>query len=284
LSVTVTLQVFSGRQNPSWSLDDTQASELRDRLAEIRTTSYEKPPGIIGGLGYTGFLIEAKQEADIEPSIFVHDDVVDLGSGNVSLRGSGRALESWLLRTGGDAVEPVVKQHVEDKLRPAAYAGRSSAAVRARALEVPRFEPHVWNTNPTTLYSNNCYNYGCNLMTNSFAQPGRASGYTPAAMAGAEYARACASDGLEVLASQNMPASTPAEGHFMALVIWPGADFHFYRLDDMDAKWSHKPGHTQARDFDGSNAPIADPKTCDRGPYTEFVGYLYVIPPRITIR
>jgi hypothetical protein len=286
LPVNVMLQVFSGRPNPEWQLSDAQSRELRERLDAIRSTSFEKPSGIIGGLGYTGFSLTSNQEDSIEPQVFVHDDLIDLGPKNVSLRGSNRDLENWLLGTAGDSVDPEVRRYVQEQIRPYAYAGRPA---RAHALEVPRFEPHVWNNNPQTMFDNNCYNYACNLMTNTFAQPGRASGYVPSSMSVSEYLRAVASDGLEVLADPNAPARTPADGHYMAMVIWPGTsagsgDFHFYRLDDTTALWSHKPGHTQARDIDRSGAQIQDPRSAQRGPYIEFAAYLYVIPSRVAIR
>ncbi|HKE18668.1 MAG TPA: hypothetical protein VKB80_27515 [Kofleriaceae bacterium] len=281
MSINVTLNIFSGRPNPTWQLTDSQALELRERLDAIRGTSFDKPAGALGGLGYTGFTLAATQEDNIEPEIFVHDDVVDLGPQNVSLRGANRELENWLIASGGDAVEPVARRHVDDLIRPVAYAGR---AMRARSLEVPRFEPHVWNTNPQTMRDNNCYNYASNLMTNTFAQPGRASGFTPPSISVADYLRAVASDGLEVLADPNAPQRTPIDGHFMALVIWPSADFHFYRLDDFTARWSHKPGQTMARDTDQSGSQISDPRSCDRGPYSDFGSYLYIVPSRVTIR
>src|SRR5262249_61775963 len=90
-------------------------------------------------------------------------------------------------------------------------------------------------------------------------------------------------DGLEGLANPNAPQMTPVDGHFVALVIWPGNDYHWYRPDDL-AQWSHKPGQTAARDYDNAGQPIADPKSCDRGPYTEFVAFFQTFPNRIIIR
>jgi len=278
--VKVTLNVFSGRQNPEWDLSEEQVIALRQQLDGARGTTFEKPSGIVGGLGYTGFSLASQQEDGIEPTLFVHDDIVDLGANNLSLRLAGRNLERWLLASGGDAVEPTVRRHVEEQIGPVPTYGRRLV----RALEVPRFEPHVWNNNPYTLLNNNCYNYACNLMTNTFAQPGRASGRSPGSISTSEYLRAVANDGLEVLRDPAPPQRTPVDGHYMALVIWPNADFHFYRLDDVRALWSHKPGQTQARDTDAMNAQIADPQTCARGPYTDFASYLYVVPSRISIR
>ncbi|MBV9102244.1 MAG: hypothetical protein JO060_01570 [Candidatus Eremiobacteraeota bacterium] len=51
----------------------------------------------------------------------------------------------------------------------------------------------------------------------------------------------------------------------------PGYDFHWYRRD-RDGTWSHKPGGTEARNVDNSGHIITDPRTADRGPYTQFCG------------
>jgi len=63
--------------------------------------------------------------------------------------------------------------------------------------------------------------------------------------------------------------------HTVALVVFPGYDYHWYRLDS-DGMWSHKPGRTPARNTDNSLQPIANPELADRGPYTEFCGYFTV--------
>src|SRR5262249_10256551 len=131
--------------------------------------------------------------------------------------------------------------------------------------------------------NNNCYNYANNKVTNTFAQPGRGSGSMFATLTGQDVGAAAVRDGLESLASAGAPQETPIDGHFVALVIWPGQDYHWYRLDDA-TQWSHKPGHTPARDYDNSYKPITDPTMCDRGPYTDFIGFFHSYPNAITIR
>jgi len=56
-------------------------------------------------------------------------------------------------------------------------------------------------------------------------------------------------------------------------VIWPGVDYHWYRQDKVGC-WSHKPGSTPARNTDNSGHAIADPRTCNRGSYTNFCTYM----------
>jgi len=284
MAVTVNLCVFSGRENPTWQLAQDQIDVLRNKLSALQTPSFEKAAGLLGGLGYQGFAISTDREMDLEPRIFVHLNVVDLGSMNVSLRDQGGDLERWLLSTAtDDVVESSIREYVEGQLpSPPAYAG-GTARARTRALEVPRYEPNAWNSDGQILENNNCYNYANNKVTNTFAQPGRGTGQIYVQLTAREVAAAAVRDGLEALANPDAPQMTPIEGHFAALVIWPGKDYHWYRLDET-TQWSHKPGQTPVRDYDQSGKPITDPKSCDRGPYTEFVGFFQSFPNHLTIR
>ncbi|MFT3696802.1 MAG: hypothetical protein QM831_26915 [Kofleriaceae bacterium] len=286
MAVSVMLMVFSGRENPSWNLSADQIGTLRDKLASLRGTTMERPEGMLGGLGYQGFSITASQEMDLEPNIFIHSNIVDLGPSSVALRDSGNNLEAWLLDSGRDAVEPKVRSYVQSQFEAPAYAGPSARRTKSRGLEVPRYEPNIWNNDAGICWGNNCYNYANNKITNTFAQPGLASGITlPRPLDGQSVARGAIADGLEALANSEAWQSTPADGHWIALVISSAIDdYHWYRLDDINAQWSHKPGHTPARNVDSSNATIADPRRADRGPYEQFTGFFHSYPARITIR
>lgn len=149
---------------------------------------------------------------------------------------------------------------------------------------IPRYAPASWNDANGIQYHNNCYNYGCDIPTGTYAQPGRGSGHMYASIdchdvgLGAEY------DGL---------APTDCDGgcgcrdcwHQVALVIAPGpsfVDFHWYRRD-RDGRWSHKPGGTPATNVDNSGNLIDDPRTADRGPYTIFCGCYCVKKSVVTI-
>lgn len=56
----VELDIFSGRPNPSWTLAEDEAAELRRRLEGLPGTEREIDPP---GLGYRGFLISGLPEA-----------------------------------------------------------------------------------------------------------------------------------------------------------------------------------------------------------------------------
>ncbi len=275
MSATVTLHVFSGRPDPAWELTDAQVAELSKKLQGLSSTTLTKPPGIIGALGYRGFTISAVGESKLEAETYIHAGVIDQGRYDVNLLADSPDIEEWLLNTGGDIIESDVSQLVQGELRRTEL----FSSERATPLVVPPYNPGKWNNDSNVLARNNCYNYANDKITNSFAQPGRGSGSMYSAIDCGNVGQAARRDGQE---SVGTPASTPSQGHFIALVVWPGADYHWYRLDN-NTRWSHKPGRTPARNTDNSGRLITDPKTCDRGPYTAFCGYYLCIPSQTRI-
>ena len=137
------------------------------------------------------------------------------------------------------------------------------------ALCIPGFDPAPWNDGGAVQHSNNCYNYACDVRSGTFAQPGTASGRPFGATDCAAVASGATSDGLTAVSCDSSECDDCC--HQVALVIWPGVDFHWYRRD-RSGTWSHKPGQTRARDVDNSGNPITDPRTADRGPYVDFCG------------
>ena len=73
------------------------------------------------------------------------------------------------------------------------------------------------------------------------------------------------------------------DGHLVALVVAPGIDFHWYRKS-INGLWTHKPGSTPATNLDNSGNIIPDPRTADRGPYTDFCTFMVVKHGHIKIR
>jgi hypothetical protein len=138
--------------------------------------------------------------------------------------------------------------------------------------EISRFNPGFWNNDPNVQRNNNCYNYARNWRTDTFAQPGRASGHPNSIMQCAQVSAAARFDGL-VDRCRCLPASEYPR-RLMALVIWPGGDYHWYR-HQIGGFWGHKPGQTPARNTDNSGVIITNPETCNRGNYTQFCGYFY---------
>ncbi len=152
--------------------------------------------------------------------------------------------------------------------------GVSQAVEVAVVSVVPPPRLDYWNQDGVEPY-NNCYNYSTNRQTDSFAQPGEASGkkYTSLTCA-AVLAAASADLGLVRTAPFPLNGATN-QGTLIALVIDPGNDFHWYRRD-ANGKWTHKPGAWPATNLDNSEREIFSPEKADRGTYSAFCGYFRV--------
>jgi hypothetical protein len=130
-----------------------------------------------------------------------------------------------------------------------------------------------WNDHGTAQARNNCYNFATDIRTDTFAQPGGGSGNDCQSLTiGAIY------DGLQAgvdLADLCHTSGLP-QGHIAALLVWPGTDFHWARLE-ADGTWSNKGGPYEASMTDYAWQPILDPRTADFGDY-KFCGFFWVGP------
>jgi hypothetical protein len=275
MSVVVTLHVFSGRPDPAWELTENQAVELAEHLRSINKTTLLKPPGIVGSLGYRGFSINSVREKDFAPMMYIHAGVVDRARFGANLLADDTELERWLLSTAGQSIDETLNKYVNQELSSSNLSDSLSNAV---TLDMPPYDSGKWNDDIEILINNNCYNYANNKITNTYAQPGRGSGrvYT---------VYACGTDDDDVASASirdgqipiDPPSGIPAQGHFIALVLWGNNDYHWYRQDS-NGIWSHKQASTPVKNVDDSNNPIIDPRTCDRGPYNDFCGFFHCIP------
>jgi hypothetical protein len=187
-------------------------------------------------------------------------------------------LESWLASTGTSQLPEEVRSHLSSQLaqRQAFPTFPFPVVIEPKcppshAPDAPPYNPGLWNI-PSVQPYNNCYNYANNRITNTFAQPGRATGHQYTAFTCPSVAAGATSDGLHGV--PNFSAALPkGGGWYVALVIWPNVDFHWYRQDSGGC-WSHKPGSTPVRNVDNSGHAITDPKTCNRGNYTAFCTYM----------
>jgi len=143
----------------------------------------------------------------------------------------------------------------------------------------PVYEPLKWNDFDDIQFNDNCYNYGNNQLTYTFAQPGRASGGTASSMTVALVRTAALNDGLTWV-GWNFPGNAytcPGAGTLVFMTVAIGIDYHWYRLDKAAGKWTHKPGGTDATDRDASNNLITNPLLANRNygflNYTENGGF-----------
>ncbi|HMN67964.1 MAG TPA: hypothetical protein PKC28_05440 [Bdellovibrionales bacterium] len=138
---------------------------------------------------------------------------------------------------------------------------------------VPKVDLDWWN-HESRVYDNNCYNYSTNRATDSFAQPGEASGKMYDRITCKDVYEAASQDlGLEPVSY--FPFAQKSDKSLIALVVGKDWDYHWYRRGD-DNMWTHKPGGTPATELDESGNKIANPETADRGNYDEFCGYFRI--------
>jgi hypothetical protein len=134
---------------------------------------------------------------------------------------------------------------------------------------------------------NNCYDYGNDIVTNTFAQPGRGSGVCPPNTRPCvknncdALKNAAISDGLTWVGT-DLPTDLPKEGHYVSLHVWPNSNFHWIRMDG-DKTWSHKPGGSPVRNVDNNHKKITDPGQADFSPWTQHCGYMLAVPSKSVI-
>ena len=298
MGLKVTIDVFSGRENPVVILDNREASQFLKKMKrgkKSKLTSRNAPPST---LGYRGLIVEQTGSviASFPKKFRLAADSLYGSSSRISTEGI-RGAEEYVF----DKLSKVknVKLERSFKKRFIYEVDRFyELNERLKLIKIkwplfpvckcaPIYEPDWWNNNPQIKGNNNCYNYACNYRTDTFAQPGRATGnmYTSLSGCAVPAPGRSALDGAVSDALINTPTANnkcPSKGHLVALVIAPDWDFHWYRKGT-NGLWSHKPGSTSVTNKDNSNKLIADPRTADRGPYTQFCTFMNVMHGHIKI-
>lgn len=286
MAIRITLDLFSGRPNPSITLSDREAKAILARLApdkKLPRDQVDSPPS----LGYRGLIIEQPgRPVGGLPKVFRAAADRVYGPGLAHFISEPGFEEEFLTRPAllrKFKVRGLTPEQIRKLLRqrfkliewwrwPVLFPKRPVCPC------APVYEPAWWNDGGQRQGGNNCYNYGCNHRTDTFAQPGRASG----AMYGFPIDGPGVKNGAihdDLVDSPDANNRCPRSGgHLVALVIAPSPsfnDFHWYRKG-LNGRWTHKPGGTQATNLDNSGNLITDPRTADRGPYTQFITFMVV--------
>src|SRR5262245_10453518 len=297
MSLRITVDIFSGRPNPVITVEGRKARDLLERVKPDRRLTRGEMPAPAFRLGYRGLIIE-------------------------QTRVVSRTLPRVFRVAGGAIYGPRLAHAIADPDFEESFASPSGPGARLRAprdfpgilreeirilkefrkVFIPRkiiwprrplcrcaplYEPAWWNDGGQKQLHNNCYNYATNYRTDTFhvvpdgSQPGAAAGAMYTALTCASVRPAAIADGL--INSPRANNKCPKEGHLVALVIWPGVDFHWYRKG-RNGRWSHKPGSTPVTNVDNSSNPISDPRTADRGGYTNFCTFMVVMHGHIKIQ
>ncbi|MFB2974607.1 hypothetical protein [Microseira sp. BLCC-F43] len=292
----VTIDVFSGRPNPSWLLDENEAKEVLKEIANNRAVVASTESGY-QGLGYRGILVELVTDDTVEqyslPTVFKIANGASLYESKGLeiaerlITGMSRATAVSSFMETPQLLEEDLQRQLLDHLgslprieQQSEVDGSGAGIMEAEPavtcnIELGAFNPGFWNA-PAHVNKNNCYNYATNRRTDTFAQPGRATGKYPYPMNCAAVTAAALSDGAHKRFDCVPDSEKPR--YLVAMVVAPGVDYHWYRKQK-EGFWGHKPGGTPAKNTDNSGKIITNPETCDRTSgwpsYTNFCGYFY---------
>jgi hypothetical protein len=282
----VTLDIFSGRENPTVYLDGQEAREILRELCLNRGVLSAVESGY-QGLGFRGVLIAPTE--DTVCSGYGLPPVAKIAGGATVQEAKAQEIAERLIRRvlSGSAADQIafppqfeltvldmlanVPTTDPDTVEDDAAAAPAAPAVTCQ-IELGAFNPGFWN-DPAHINKNNCYNYASNKRTDTFAQPGRGSGHQYTALTCAAVTAAAISDRLHHRFDCFPDTEKPR--WLVAMVVAPGIDYHWYRKQK-EGFWGHKPGHTAARNTDNNGVVVNNPETCARAPYTDFCGYFYV--------
>lgn len=295
------IDMFSGRPNPEIILDDAAVRQLTKKLsfAPLRKTN-EKTNPFPAVLGYRGIIIEqtGRMSSKLPKRLhYAHDTVYTEDMAAPAEAGFESFLFDNLKGVKGTKDIPDFRKKLEDLLKE--YLNKRSRyidnynkwyldiisdyqiPIRPVCPCAPAADLGAWNNDSSITSSNNCYNYSTNYRSDTYGQPGQAAGQKwndlSACNVGANKISAkmgAVADGLVDKPNQDNKCISP--GHLVALVVYPNHDYHWYRKGS-NGKWSHKMGGTPATILDNSGNPIADPRTADRGSYTDFCTFMQVI-------
>lgn len=303
MKLKLTLDIFSGLPNPTLEVSDTEAKKILDKIApsgrmkKLANSNIEAP----GNLGYRGIIVEQLDKASKEHPQRMHLTHANFFGTEEFADFSGDDLESFVIdkinRFKGIPDKTIFKGYLEKEMKRFKKDWERLIAIPPVVWPSAIFkicqcapDPDLtwWNDGSVIQSGNNCYNYASNYRTNTFAQPGKASGqqYTfPISGCTVGAGQRSVKDGAiadQLVDTPNADNKCPRKGHLVALVIAPNFDFHWFRKGP-NGRWSHKPGSTAAKITDNSGNLITDPRTADRGPYTQFCTFMQVIHGHIKI-
>lgn len=295
----VTLNIFSGLRNPSWSISREKVQEFNRLLENLpENTKRDKRPYEAFSF-YAGYTIEApglgtltvfNGEVVLEPE---QDDRVDakVRDARVLRIDDKRELEAWLFREmprqlvrdlGQDSFELLSAPRNENKVMD----GVNGSAAGFDCANAPPYPgPNgVWKKRAKR---NNCYNYANDEPSTGLlsAMPGglNVTSFTPATLRAA-----VVSDGLiDLGVSLPTMCPVPHNAHFVAICLREKFgifhDFHCWRLD-ADGGWSHKDGNGAVRNTDNYGAVITDLATARWKLSSSLVGFFISIDGQRNIR
>jgi hypothetical protein len=310
------IDVFSGMPNPTFELSEKQEAELLERIvADASQMSPVTDPTANFGLGYRGIVIrQVKSDGGPWSTATLPRDVsiarelvarpgalpIEFRLSRPATRASaGESTGDWLLKVAERkalTISDEVREELQRGVRvlpdrpkpdenPPEQESLYAAAATEEAVAAPRgatwwacnspfyaVNHEVFNR-PEYVGRNNCYCFASNVLANiRYALPGKRGGRPATIMSCGNVVDGLRADGwIDGCQSNTLT---------IAMVIWPGQDYHFYRVvtGGTDWWWEHKPGGTPARWWDESGQNLfrgLAPINCNRGNYIHFCGFFY---------
>ena len=284
MPVTVTLEINSGRPDPSWTLSVADIRILGQLLARLSAPVELPPPETYTRPGYRGFVLTATGIPNVPAEIRVRSAVVELKA--AALHDPARTVELFLRGTARGVLGPGMLRLLDLELArasaPPAPPLMRQGGPRLECDTAPKFTKTGWSGAVRAV--NNCYNYANNKKLDAFGHPGFAANRVECPSTCADLTKGAVDDGLIKMATA---AVCPLEGHIVALLVRPATvgdegDFHWARLD-RTGLWSHKVGSSAVSKLDSRSEEIPDITQADMTPYTQFCGFFQSIKSQVTI-
>jgi hypothetical protein len=111
------MDIFSGRENPSWNLSENDSEIFIEKLSRIPETKENASAG--AGLGYRGIVITGGLLKDKGfEEIRFYRGVANVKADNrvLNLSDSGRVLELWLIETGAKHIDRDLYESIHNEV------------------------------------------------------------------------------------------------------------------------------------------------------------------------
>lgn len=266
MTTTVILSIFSGRQNPAKQLSQRAEAELYSRLGNLRHGTRQR----IGDDLWGAFIVFRKVGKHAS-KFYVGGGIVDIPALPTAFVDNNEVFEFLFSQLDVSAVpfDPATLRATP--ARPDFHAGEISKYLCPTnpspdgqdfdEFWASHFTPdgQIHNRNPC----NNCYDYANDRLTDSFSQPGYASGQIYRGYTCKEFTYAAQLDGLRP--ATKLIALSPGKGWYVGLflgTVLGEDDFHWVKQDKTGC-WSHKMGPNPNSEFDNSWHKIKDPPNAD---------------------
>ncbi len=274
MTIHVTINIFSGRPNPSWEInDEDRFFEFQHLFAEHREALAEIHSGYVG-LGFRGLAVQVTDGAE---AIGLPRNFEVAGGGSQDPSASAYLAEALLNTMPADAREGLssefpdfiraeirrTTQRSPDDLAAVAVEDKPKTTRDMRATSLPDYmDPDCacfWNS-PKICQSNVCYNFALNYaVASGLVRVGCASskGYSPSQINCVTVTNAAIGDGLSVWPGDDK--FEPGKRKYkVALYVQPqfDMDYHWYRLCK-DETWWHKIGSEKATNLGDDGKVLA---------------------------